>query len=59
MKRVEVKTSDGVISLTDSVELFYEDTVTRFGNGAKIGAPRKYVGRRVYVVVCKEGKKRE
>lgn len=51
-----MKTKDGTISLTDRVELFFEDTVTKFGNGAKIGCPRKYIGRRVYVIVCKEEK---
>jgi hypothetical protein len=28
VKRVEVKTRDGVVSLTDRVELFYEDRIT-------------------------------
>jgi putative transposon-encoded protein len=57
VRKVEVKTEDGTISLTDKVALFFEDTVTKFGNGAKIGCPKKYVGRRVYVIVCEKEKK--
>lgn len=35
------------------VEGFFEKTVTRFGNGAKIDCPKQYVGRGVYVIVRK------
>lgn len=30
---------------------FYEKTITKFGSGAKIDAPKEYLGRTVYVVV--------
>ena len=33
---------------------FFEGKVTPIGNGAKIGCPKEYVGRRVYVIVLKE-----
>ena len=52
MRRVEVK--DGKFSLSDEVELVYEERVTKFGHGAKIGCSRKYLGKRVYVIVLKE-----
>ena len=52
MRRVEVK--GGKLSLSDEVELVYEQRVTKFGHGAKIGCSRKYLGRRVYVIVLKE-----
>ncbi len=52
MRRVEVK--DGKFSLSDEVERVYEERVTKFGHGAKIGCSRKYLGRRVYVMVLKE-----
>nr|CCC55541.1 transposase [uncultured archaeon] len=54
MRRVEVK--DGKFVLSDEVELVYEERVTKFGHGAKIGCSRKYLGRRVYVVVLKDDK---
>ena len=37
------------------VEGFFEKTVTRFGNGAKIDCPKQYLGRGVYVIVRKPG----
>ena len=42
------------IVLTDEVELVYEKRVTPFGNSAKVDAPRKYRGRRAYVVILKK-----
>lgn len=30
---------------------FFEGKVTRIGNGAKVGCPKDYIGRRVYVIV--------
>jgi putative transposon-encoded protein len=30
---------------------FFEGKVTPIGNGAKIGCPKEFVGRRVYVIV--------
>lgn len=55
MRTIEV--SKGKLVLKDEVDVFYERTITPFGNSAKVDAPRKYVGRRVYVIVMKdEGK---
>ena len=52
MRRIEVTTED--IILTDKVEVFYEKHVTVFGNSAKVDAPKKYIGRRAYVIILKE-----
>ena len=38
----------------DEVLGFIERRVTAFGNSAKVDCPKKYIGRRVYLVVCKE-----
>jgi len=32
----------------------YEKTVTPFGNSGKVDVPKKYLGKRVYVIVLKE-----
>jgi putative transposon-encoded protein len=41
-----------VIKVTvQGVEGFFEKVVTRFGSGAKIGCPKRYLGREVFVVV--------
>ena len=42
------------IELRDNVEVFYEKIVTPFGNSGKIDAPRKYRGKRAYVVILKD-----
>jgi len=47
IKRIKEKTEikvSGVIG-------FFEGKVTPIGNGAKVGCPKEYVGRSVYVIV--------
>ncbi|MBU7026955.1 MAG: DUF2080 family transposase-associated protein [Theionarchaea archaeon] len=51
MRKIEV--IHDKITLTDDVEIVYEKKVTPFGNSAKVGAPKNYVGRRAYVVILK------
>lgn len=41
------------LELKDEFELIYEKIITKFGNGAKIDAPKDLLGRKVYVVVRK------
>jgi len=38
----------------DEVLGFIERRVTRFGNSAKVDCPKEYIGKRAYVVVCKD-----
>jgi len=33
---------------------FLEGKVTSIGNGAKVGCPEEYIGRRVYIIILKE-----
>ena len=33
------------------VEFFFEKKITKFGNGAKIDAPKDYIGKSVIVIV--------
>lgn len=40
--------------LREKVELIYEKRITRFGNSAKVDAPKKYIGKRSYVVIVKD-----
>ena len=35
------------------VTLIYEKTITPYGNGAKVDAPKKHIGKRAYVVIMK------
>lgn len=36
------------------IEGFFKKEVTKFGTGAKIDCPKEYLGKTVYVVVCRE-----
>ncbi len=49
----KIKMQKKIINLTDQVEIFYEKIVTKFGNSAKLDAPKKYIGKRAYVVILK------
>lgn len=53
MPKRELKLEKGKILLKDEFVLIYEKTITKFGNGAKIDAPKDLLGRKVYVVVRK------
>jgi putative transposon-encoded protein len=50
----KIKISEEEISLSDNVEIFYEKRITPFGTSAKIDAPKKYIGKRAYVVILKK-----
>ena len=49
-----IKYVEGSFVLKDNVERVYEKTITRYGTGAKVDAPKEYMGRRVYVVILKK-----
>jgi putative transposon-encoded protein len=51
MRQIKLETKK--IELKDEVEVFYEKTITKFGTSAKIDAPKKYIGKRAYVIVLK------
>ena len=53
MRPRSIKMEKGKIELKDEFELIYEKTITKFGNGAKIDAPKDLLGRKVYVIVRK------
>jgi len=46
------KMESGKLLLTDNVLCFFQKTVTRFGTGAKIDCPKKFLDKTVYVVIC-------
>ena len=49
-----VKLKEGNFTMEDEVIGFLEKRVTKFGTGAKIDCPKKYLGKRVYVLVLKD-----
>jgi len=44
----------GKITLRDNVEQIYEKKITPYGNGAKIDAQKKDIGKRAYIIVVKD-----
>jgi len=50
----KIKVVEGEITLTDEVDIIYEKRVTTFGTSAKLDAPKKYIGRRAYVIILKD-----
>lgn len=45
---------DKKLHITDDIEFLYEKTITKYGTGAKIDAPKNFLGRKVYVLIRKE-----
>jgi len=52
----EIKLEKGTFEFKDGFERIFERTITRFGNGAKIDAPKEFLGRKVYIILRKVGK---
>ncbi len=46
--------ADGKLIIKDNVEEIYEKRITPYGNGAKIDAPKKYIGKKVFVIILKD-----
>ncbi len=44
----------GKLTIKDNVEEIYEKRITPYGNGAKIDAPKKYIGKKVFVIILKD-----
>jgi putative transposon-encoded protein len=49
MRKIAMK--DGKFQLQDNVDFVYEKTVTKYGTGAKVDAPKEFLGRKVYVLI--------
>ena len=54
MPRIVKAVAGGKITLQDEVEEIFERRVTPYGNGAKIDAQKKQIGKRVYVILLKD-----
>lgn len=47
------KVSKGKLDLKDEIIVVYEKSITKFGSGAKIDAPKEHLGKRAYVLIRK------
>jgi len=54
MPRKVTALKGGKIKIEDDVEEIFERRVTPYGNGAKIDAQKRYIGRKVFVIVLKK-----
>lgn len=54
MPRKVKAVAGGKITVTDDAEEIYEKKVTPYGNGAKIDAQKKYIGRKAFIIILKE-----
>ena len=45
---------DKKFQVTDDIDFLYEKTITKYGTGAKIDAPKDFLGRKVYVLIRKD-----
>jgi len=53
MRQIKFTKSEFILR-DKALEKVYEKEVTPFGTGAKIDAPKEYIGRRAYVVILKK-----
>ncbi len=52
MRKFELK--DEEFSMKSMIDFFFEKKITKFGNGAKIDAPKEFIGRKVIILVEKK-----
>lgn len=52
-RKIELKREELVFG-DNEIEGFIEKVVTPFGTSAKVDVPRKYVGRKAYVIITKK-----
>ena len=49
----KINVEQGKLKIEDDVVALFEKTITKFGSGAKIDAPKEFLGRKVYVLIRK------
>ena len=49
----EVKVRKGDLIIREKVEVIYEKIVTPFGNSGKLDSPKRYIGKRAYVIIVR------
>jgi len=52
MRHIQTQTSNEIT--VKNIKAYFEKSITRFGNGAKIDAPKEHLGKRVIVLVIGE-----
>lgn len=52
MRKIETNISNEIT--VKNIQAYFEKTITTFGNGAKIDAPKEYRGKKVIVIVIRD-----
>jgi len=52
MRTIKIKKED--FTLKDKVKIVLEKTVTPFGNSAKADVPKRYIGKRAYIIILED-----
>lgn len=51
MKTIQI--NNGNLEIKDKVVGFFQKTVNKYGNGAKVDVPKKYLGKEAYIIIVK------
>jgi putative transposon-encoded protein len=49
-----IKIKEGDFELKDKVKIVLEKIVTKFGNSAKADVPKRYIGKRAYIIILED-----
>lgn len=49
MRTLKIKNNE--LEIKDRIETLFEKEITRFGNGAKIDCPKKFLGKKALVII--------
>lgn len=49
----KIKMQEHKLKIEDDIDFIFEKTITKFGNGAKIDAPKEHLGKKVYILIRK------
>lgn len=52
MRKIQMQ--DKKLHISDDIEFVYEKIINKYGTGAKIDAPKEFLGRKVYVLIRRE-----
>ena len=57
MRIIELKKED--LTLKDKIEGFLERTVSPLGNSGKVDCPKRFIGRRAYILIAQNESKKK
>lgn len=52
MKKIKTTVTNQI--RVKNIQGYFERTINKFGTGAKIDAPKEYLGKKVIILVCKD-----